>query len=194
MANCIKCGAALPLNAKACEYCGSIIYTPKEHLTTVTEPERASEAVQGTASVSAPRFKRVSIGLMLFFAIITLGLYLSIWFFVRREQFIELMPKKNTRYLFGCLLGLHIFYVLGYLSYLVTPDADLLSSVELFGYMFIVMMIYMAYITRAALAEFAASRGSKFADSIVLAILLNALYLQSQINRMLDARLLGEAS
>jgi len=128
-------------------------------------------------------------------AIITLGLYLSMWFFVRRKQLAELSPKVKSS-VFGGLLGIHIFYLLGSFAYWGSPDAELFSAVEMFGYVLMGAMIYSAIIVRAALAELAASRirDSKFAGSIVWAVIFNALYLQSQINRMLDARLLGEAS
>ena len=190
MANCVKCGATLQLGAKICEYCGSVAELQKVNQVSGSEPEQG--AAQINIPVSELRFKRVSVVAMVVLTIITTGLYFSIWFYVRRRQFAELSTKKNLRSLFGGLLGVHIFYLLGCFAYWGSPDADLLTATSLFGYVFMGVMIYSAIIARAALAETAASRGSKFAGSIVWTVFFNALYLQSQINRMLDARILGE--
>jgi hypothetical protein len=129
---------------------------------------------------------------MVVFALITMGLYLSAWFFARRGPFADLSPKaKNARQLFAGLLGVHIFYLLAWLGYLGSPDAELLSAIELLWWGFMGVMFYSAFVARSALAEFSAARGAKFAGSTLWALFLNAFYLQSQINGMIDARLLA---
>jgi hypothetical protein len=143
---------------------------------------------------AAPSFRRVSVGLIVLFALFSVGLYISIWFFVRRKEFASLSQKaKNATLVFGSLLAIHIFYVLGVFGYLGNPDNELLDALVIIWYAMIGVMIYSAFIARAALAEFSASRGMSFAGSIVWTVLLNALYLQSQINHMLDARVLNVA-
>jgi hypothetical protein len=62
----------------------------------------------------------------------------------------------------------------------------------MFWYLTWGMIIYLSVLVRSALAELSASRGSSFAGSLVWTVILNALYLQSQVNRMIDARILGE--
>ena len=195
MANCMKCGAALPQNAKICDYCGSVAELPKAQPAAGAEAVLGQGAVPGSAPVPEIRFKRISISLMVVLAIVTMGLYCSIWFYVRRGQFMELSPKlkdKNKQYLFGGLLGVHIFYLLGTMSYLGTFDPDLLYGLQLCWYITLGTIIYISVYARSALAELSMSRGSRFADSTLWAVVLNAIYLQSQINRMIDARILGE--
>jgi len=194
MANCKKCGADIPVGAAKCEYCGSVVELPKAAPSAMRDAEvfRASQV-----SADAPRFKVVSVGLMLVFAVITLGLYLSAWFFVRRKAFVEISPKAaKASGIFGGLIGIHIFYLLGYLGYLGNPDAEMLNIASMLSYVLWGAMIYSAVIARSALAELAESRGrgSEFAGSILWTVIFNAFYLQSQINRMIDARLLGRAS
>jgi predicted permease len=179
------------MGAAKCEYCGAAVSAPYESRAAESEAARERDAAP------ALRFKKVSVGLMAVFAVITLGLYLSVWFFVRRGRFAELSPKaKNAGFLFGGLLGVHIFYALGIFGYLGSPDGELYSVVQVLGWMLMGVMIYSAVIARSALADFAASRGRgpDFAGSAAWAAVLNALYLQSQINRMVDARVLNAAS
>jgi hypothetical protein len=136
MANCQKCGADIPIGAARCEYCGAVVDLPKESPSAGTKVERG--AVPGAAT---PCFKRVSVGMMVVFALITTGLYLSAWFFVRRGQFAGLSPKaKNARHLFGGLLGVHIFYLLAWLGYLGSPDAELFSAIEFLWWGFMGVM------------------------------------------------------
>jgi hypothetical protein len=190
MANCKKCGAALPQSATVCEYCGGVA----EISQTQAHPAGTGQAwEQGGASPSALRFKRISTGMTVLLAIVTMGLYLSIWFFIRRGQLMGLSPKLKDkgRYLFGVTLGLHVFYLLGVLGYLGTPDPELLGALQMFWYLTWGLIIYLSMLVRSALAELAASRGSSFAGSLLWTIIFNALYLQSQINRMIDARILG---
>jgi hypothetical protein len=82
------------------------------------------------------------------------------------------------------------------MGYLGNPDGEVLNAVSMFAYVFWAALIYSSFIARAALAELAGAhgRGSEFAGSILWAVIFNALYLQSQINRMIDARLLGKAT
>ena len=180
MANCAKCGADVPIGATKCEYCGSVIDLPRRE-------------GFGAAPLSATRFKRVSIGLMVIYAIITLGVYLSAWFYVRRKQLAELSPKiKNARYLFGSILCLHIIYALGFLGYLGDPDGELLSALQMLWYLIWAGLICSSFVVRAALAELSEKNGSDFANSVIWAVLFNSLYLQSCINGMLDARILDK--
>jgi len=201
MANCVKCGADNPIGATKCVYCGAPIDIQKRYPADGTE--MAGE--QFTAPISAPRFKRASVGLMVLFATFTFGLYLSVWFYARRKEFAQLSPKaKSAPYLFSVLLGVNIIYLLGIISFFRSIDAsqfllgnmnsNLLIAVQLLGYAFMGVMVYSAIIARAALMEYASRvQSPKFADSIVWTVFLNAIYLQSSINGMLDTRVLDEA-
>ena len=193
MANCIKCGADVPKGAERCEYCGAVVELPKAAPVAAHEPEvsRAS-----SVPANAPRFRVVSVGLMVVFTLITIGLYLSFWFFLRRKEFAEISPKAGKASgIFVGLLGVHIFYLLAFLGFLGSPDQELLDIVAMLSYALWGAIIYAAFIVRAALAELAElhGRGMEFAGSILWTLVFNAFYLQSQINRMVDARLLNRA-
>ena len=192
MAGCIKCGADIPMGAAKCEYCGAVVEQPKA----AREPEASRASSVAGVTGDAPKFRIVSIGLMVVLAIVTIGIYIGAWFFARRKAFSELSPKvAKVSGIFGGLLGIQIFYALGYLGYIGTPDPDLLNALSIFTYVFWGVMIYASVIVRAALAEHAEShgRGGEFAGSILWAVVFNALYLKLQINRMIDARLLNKA-
>ena len=192
MANCIKCGADVPKGAERCEYCGAVVELPKAAPVAAHEPE-----VQRASSVPAdvPQFRVVSVGLMVVITLITQGLYLSFWFFLRRKEFADLSPKASkASSIFVGLLGVHVFYLLGILGYLGNPGQELLDILASLSFALWGAMIYAAVIARGALAEFASVRGrGEFAGSILWAVIFNAFYLQSQINRMVDARLLNRA-
>ena len=108
MANCVKCGADLQHGALKCEYCGSAVDILK-----AAEPAGAVAAGNfGAPGAVAPKFKIVSIGMMILLVVVTFGLYVSGWFFARRRKFRELSPKgKNTPAAFGALLTVHIIYL-----------------------------------------------------------------------------------
>ena len=195
MADCIKCGAEIQVGAAKCEYCGSSVNMPKE-TAAETAASPARETGPSSPPVLLPRFKRVSVGLMLLFALITLGIYISAWFFSRRKKFAELSPKaKNAGPVFGVLLCVNVIYVLAYLGFIGDQGGGLGGIAEVLMYVYLGVLIYSSYITHAAIADFAATqaRGVNFAGSLVLAILFNALYIQSKINKMLDARVIDAA-
>lgn len=189
MAGCVKCGADIPMGATKCEYCGAVVELPKA----AREPELSSAS---SVTVNAPRFKVVSVGLMVVLALITLGVYISAWFFVRRKAFSELSPKvAKVSSIFGGILGIQIFYILGLFGYLGNPDGELLNTISLLSYVLWGAVIYASITVRAALADFAEARGrgGEFAGSVLWAVVFNSFYLQLQINRMIDARLLNRA-
>jgi hypothetical protein len=193
MANCAKCGAGVPAGAAKCEYCGSVIDLPK--------PDTASHEMAGAESgnfarpEASPKFKVISVGLMIVLLIVTLGLYSSIWFFLRRHKFKALSPKASKAGgIFGGLLGVHIVYFILMLAYFGDPTGETTGVFSLVSYVLMGTVIYAAVTVRSALLDFAArSRqpgDSNFAGSVVWTVVFNCLYLQSQINRMIDARVL----
>ncbi|MCL2684628.1 MAG: zinc ribbon domain-containing protein [Synergistaceae bacterium] len=198
MAGCVKCGADIPMGAAKCEYCGATVDLPKAEPAVAQGPVAQGPGATPSSPVSgAPRFKTVSMGLMVIFAPITMGLYISFWFFLRRKTFAGMSPKAGKAgAIFAALLVIHILYVLGFLGFLSSLDEELLRSINVLFYLLWGLMIYSSVIARAALADLADSRGrsGEFAGSILWAVIFNAFYLQWQINRMIDARLLDRAS
>jgi hypothetical protein len=194
MANCAKCGAGVPAGATKCEYCGSVIDLPK--------PDAASRDTAGAESgnfartEAAPKFKVISVGLMIGLLIVTLGFYGSVWFFLRRRKFSALSPKASKAgMIFGVLLGVHIVYLILMLAYFGDPTGETTGAFSIVSYVLMGMIIYSAVTVKSALVEFAAGsrqRGdANFAGSVVWTVVFNCLYLQSQINRMIDARVLA---
>ena len=192
MANCQKCGAELPPGTTTCEYCGS-----------VAEPPRSPSGEEGVQRPRAPqagetsqgdviRFKRRSILGMVLCTLFTMGLYISIWCWLRRESLMMLDPaqSKRTDQLVKGLVGVHIFYFFA----LFTPDLQDVAG--LLSMCFIGMEIYISFTVRGLLRGYAervsprSPANALIASSAVLTFLFGIFYLQGQINRMIDVRLL----
>jgi len=203
MANCVKCGADISPGTLKCEYCGGTVDVPKT-VELIAAGTRAGnlDARQSVMTGSAPKFKRVSIGLMAVLIFVTFGLYVSAWYFVRRRKFSELSPKgKKAGAIFGALLAVHIIYLLVVLGRFGGDNpAETADVLSIMWYCFMGMAAYAAIFARSCLAELAKNAqgsapqsfsDSGYADSIIWTVILNCLCLQSQINRMIDARVLN---
>ena len=194
MANCQKCGAALPPGVTTCEYCGS-----------VAEPPRSTPAGEGVQRPYAPqareflqpqddviRFKRCSVFGMILCSILTMGFYMSIWYMLRRESIMKLDPaqSKRTDTIIKGFVGVHIFY------FCAMSIAELFDIAGLLSLCFLGMLFYVPFVVRGLMrgyAERVAPRNpanALIAPNPVWTFLFGIFYLQSQINRMIDMRLL----
>ena len=185
MANCVKCGADLQHGALKCEYCGSAVDILK-----AAEPAGAGAAGNfGAPGAVAPKFKIVSIGMMILLVVVTFGLYVSGWFFARRRKFRELSPKgKNTPAAFGALLTVHIIYLFVLLGHFGGENpAETAGVVSMTWWCLWGTLIYASTVARSCLAELRRD----YAGSMIWTVLLTCFYLQSQINAMIDARVLN---
>ena len=130
---------------------------------------------------------------MVVLAIVTLGMYVSVWFFTRRKKFGELTPKgKKAEMTFATLIGAHVIYLFVFVGYLGNP-VGLEEVLTLTWYCLYGSIIYASVVARSCLAEFAkqAAPQSDYAGSTLWAVILNVFYLQSQVNKMIDARILS---
>ena len=192
MADCQKCGAELPPGASTCEYCGSVTELPRPSSdgAGVQRPyaPQAAEASQG----DVVRFKKCSVLVMVLCTLFTMGLYISVWCWLRRESLMMLDPaqSKRTDQLVKGLVGVHIFYFFA----LFTPD--LRDVAGLLSMCFLGMLVYIAFTVRGLLHSYAERMSPRspanafVAASSAWTFLFTIFYLQGQINRMIDMHLL----
>jgi hypothetical protein len=133
--------------------------------------------------------------MMVICCLCTLGLYYSIWYVLRRESFKALDPgrKKTGGKLWG-LLVVHILYLLVTMG--ARNDPELAEAREPIFLCFTAFVVYVAWTMRELLRSYAArvapqnALGALVAPSALWTVLFGPFYLQSSINRMIDARLL----
>lgn len=189
MPNCQKCGASLPAGATVCEYCDSVLEVPRA---SVGGPAGSVGVPAGSLAEGAPQFKRGSIAVMLLCTVLSLGFYISLWYFLRRESLKALNPEqsKRTNTLVNSFIGVHG----AYLALLFTPDA---AEVAFLMWLVVAgMNFYMSFFVRGLLRAHAerTSPGNavnaSIAASLLWTFLFSIFYLQTQIDRMIDLGLL----
>ena len=193
MANCVKCGAPLQLGNMKCEYCGSVAEPPRS-FSSEDQTQQPSPQDRGIPRHDAEvvRFKRASIFVMILLTCFTFGIYIMVWYWLRRESLMNLDPaqSKRTDTLIKGLVGLQVLNLLSFF----TPDLmDMNSWISLCMF---AISVYLPFYIRSLLRSyvdrvFPRNPASVFiATSYIWTLVFNIFYLQSQINRMIDARLL----
>ena len=186
MANCSKCGAQLSQGAKACDYCGTMVEVPR------------SSATGGDPTWSTPgtypAFKMSSVLVMVILTLLTFGLYVSIWFYTRRDELgrLDEVEAKKTKTLIRGMVGSQVGFFA--MSYLARPGSEEMSIVSMLSIIFTVRLVYTAFHIRGLLRKQAgrvAPQSVAFvAPSGLLTFFLTIYYLQIHINRMISARML----
>jgi hypothetical protein len=187
MSNCAKCGAELQASATVCEYCGSAVETPRPSPSAGMGNSQAYEP-----SGEVLRFKRSSIVGMIFCSIFTLGLYFSVWYWLRKDAIKALDPaqsQKTDKLIKGCV-AVHIIY---WVFLVILYDLEVASLLWL---CWIGAFIYLAFVMRGLMRSYAARVSPQspliayVAPSVLWTVVFQIFYLQTHINRMIDARLL----
>jgi len=130
---------------------------------------------------------------MILLTLITMGFYIGVWHILRRKSLMKLDPARAQK---TDLLvkGLVVVQILYYCSI-----RGLFGFEKALSLCFIVMLVYAAFVIRGLLrgyAERVAPRSPAnvfivfIAASALWTFLFGFLYLQGQINKMIDARLL----
>jgi hypothetical protein len=129
---------------------------------------------------------------MMLCAIFTLGLYMSIWYILRRDSLTKLDPDRSKR-TDALVKGFIVVHVLYFCSAFVPELADVAGLLFL---CFMGIFFYVSFTVRGLLRGYAQrmSPGNPvnafIAPSAVWTALFGIFYLQTHINRMIDARLL----
>lgn len=186
MANCSKCGAQLPPNATACEYCGTAVEIPRSPTTGgYNAPSTPGEQ---------PAFKVSSVLTMILLTLFTCGLYVGIWFYMRRDELgrlDETGTKKTTTLINGVIASQAAFVAMAFLA---TPDSEEASIITLLMLVFCGLLVYASFHIRALLRKRAARISPQsvafVAPSGFLTFFFTIYYLQIHINRMISARML----
>jgi hypothetical protein len=129
---------------------------------------------------------------MVLCAMFTLGLYMSVWYALRKDSLTKLDPtqSKRTDALVKGFIAVHVLYLC---AAFVPELADVAGLLFL---CFMGILFYVSFTVRGLLRGYAqrVSPGNPvnafIAPSAVWAVLLGIFYLQTHINRMIDARLL----
>lgn len=182
MLSCKKCGAALFAEGEKCGNCG------------FSESSPTSAPQDGL-----PKFKHIPILVMLALFIVTGGLYSTVWFLFRRDDLDQIAyPPFNRKA--GMLIN---FYVCSQLAlYLVAAlwgiGYELAVFFSAFSFLLAVISIYLALLIRDILRIYVARTApdnplSDFvAPSILWTCLFGVFYLQSHINKLIDAHFFEE--
>jgi hypothetical protein len=129
---------------------------------------------------------------MVLCAMFTLGLYMSIWYVLRKDSIMKLDPAQSKR-TDAIIKGFVVVQVLYFCSVFVP---ELLDVAGLLFLCFMGMLFYTSFIVRELLRGYAErmSPGNPvnafIAPSVIWTVLFGVFYLQAHINRMLDAHLL----
>jgi len=103
---CSKCGKENPDEAVFCNACGNRLVTQAP----------IDQEISGTLSPSTPELKKMNVLLLIFLTVITLGIYIPIWFLKRRKAINTLQSKKklgSTVFIFNIALqSINLLYFL----------------------------------------------------------------------------------
>jgi len=177
MPNCKKCGVKIGPGDNNCIYCGAPV-TPVEN-----RQQISPENIQDVRPVA---FKKVSILAMALLFIASLGLYLVIWYFIRREEIKKIVrddAKLNT------LIITYVFIVI--MNFLL-PGMEYLIILLYFG-----LTAHFACVIRVALKKYVYDSGNvqTFAHvmpSMLLTAIFQIFYLQIHINSLIESRVFYE--
>ena len=187
--NCKTCGAPLKGDEEHCPYCGSFIEyenRPKQQ-----KPEREQK--------NLPGIKYASEIFVIVVSIFTIGLYGIYWYFSRRKSFNNL----DESFKFPDI-GL-VIYVIGWLIFFFMsaedPEMADLEEAESFSYIgaiviwigalwmsFAIQKVLKKYLTEHC-ADEAVLKVISFSD--VMTFIFGYIYLQIQINKMIQAEILS---
>ena len=187
--NCRTCGAPLKGDEEHCPYCGSFIEyedRPKKQ-----KPERENK--------NLPQIKYASEIFVIVVSIFTLGLYGIYWYISRRKTFNSLVEGLKFPD-----IGL-VIYIIGWCIFLgmSSSDAEAVdpeNSESLAGYGYLILWagaLWLSFGIKKILKEFltrnckdeAILKVINFSD--IMIFIFGYIYLQIQINKMIQAEILS---
>lgn len=189
---CRSCGADNPADSTYCAYCGSLLPQPdKGEAKRPDDREDSAGAGPIGRRFSTPKagFKRIAVAWFLLLSVFTLGIYPSLWVFLRRRDFNSLSSTEKLSDVVAVLpLGVT---VLAFFT-----GASLGESGQ--GWLNLVCLglwIWIAFKMRAMLRDHVAGiapdyAATNVAPSPLWTFLFTSAYIQHQINRLIDADIL----
>lgn len=191
--NCKHCGAALPAGAERCEYCGAATPHAADNLEKILRQKKRA----GLGSM-----KRVPGGMLFFLYVFSLGIYSGVWYMLRSNSLNRLYPRLRFPFWGACL---HLCLVLAW--FFLSQD-EVQSSLGLseedarrcFNLLFPALgglSIWLSFKARSILQNYAAQYVEKsvvvlsIAPSGLMTVFFGPLYLQLQVNKMIDMELLN---
>lgn len=136
--------------------------------------------------------QKKSVALLFFLSVITLGIYSAIWYLKRAPEFdkLETQNKLKKRLTITYLVFVSLFVLFQIVvNFLIEPISELnVFSITLFVITIIFLCLYfiLAFNTRTILNESLAKKGVTRKVSWFFTLIFNFLYLQYEINRILD--------
>ncbi|WP_286847733.1 MULTISPECIES: DUF4234 domain-containing protein [Aminobacterium] len=175
---CPSCGARNEGKTAYCAYCGTML--PK-----VQSVEGATE---GVIAIKLPgeriAFKRISVGLVLFLSIITLGVYPAFWVFLRRNSFNQLKVSEKIQDWLALLplILWGVSFVLG---------ANEGEGEQILALLSFVTWVFLSFKMRKMLREYVAGFADEealksVARSGIMTFFFLIFYIQYHINRLID--------
>ena len=190
MNSCKYCGAPLTPDAEKCSYCGRYIeFSPEEK----ARRDKQKQQDERLAKIEAlPKIKFVSITFTIFANIFTLGFYAVYWYISRRKTLNNLTPDKKfpDLVLFIHVVALICFY---YFTDNENSNQEIFSNIAFF--VSFLTAIYVAFQVKNILRTYSlnhldrVSTDKLIAPSNISVILFGSIYLQSQINKMINLEL-----
>ncbi|QTX32223.1 DUF4234 domain-containing protein [Aminithiophilus ramosus] len=189
---CRSCGADNPADSTYCAYCGSLLPRPeKEEAQRPDDREGSVGAGPIGRRFSAPKagFKRISVAWFLVLSVVTLGIYPSLWVFLRRRDFNSLSSTEKLSDVVAVLpLGVTL---------LAFATGSSLGENGQGGINLVCLglWIWIAFKMRTMLRDHVAGiapdyAATNVAPSPLWTVLFTSAYIQHQINRLIDADIL----
>ena len=187
--HCPGCGAPMREGEEVCQFCG----TPTAERQRKSERIRNEEKKQRKLE-SLPQMKYVGNFFAAFVWLFTFGFYSFYWYFSRRDALNRLNSGKNfpsVMLLINSVMFM-VYIIFGNIDGIIS---DVIFTVSFFGV--IGISAYIAFQVKDMLQSYALSRMNKtavikiVAPSGICLFLFGPLYLQYQINKMIDMELMS---
>ena len=193
--NCKACGAPLKGDEEHCPYCGSFINFEDR-------PEYSAGEHKSAMDGKLPKVKYASEIFIVIISVFTLGLYGVYWYFSRRGSFNNLVKGKRFP---DIALGI---YIVGWIMLFMASsegDPELAGTAaeesnNIVGIAYLVIWasaLWMSFGIKKILREYISLKSKDTATakllnfSDIMLFCFGYIYLQVQINRMIDAELLA---
>lgn len=193
---CKSCGAPIEIYETSCPYCGTV--TPYGEEALIERKKQEHEAERKKKFSDMPRFKYVSAAFLPVIYFFTAAFYSPYWYLTRINALNLLVPeyKKLPRWavvIYAALWACVIFLPSLEENLDITINYEQEQNIiNISLWLAIILSIYLAYIARSILQEYAAKFLGEnaavytIASSNILLILFGAAYIQTQINKLIS--------
>ncbi len=192
--NCKHCGAPLHVGDEACTYCGS---------PTALGVANQQKRLEQEKKAALLPMKAVGPGMIICLCLVTIGLYSPIWYLLRKKSLERLSPHNR---LSPFLLWLYLAVSVAFIVFPQLPKEEIREALglEVHEHIFTVLMllmpglsIWLAFQTQRMLQNYASAFMERkmvintVASSGLALVFFGVIYLQLQINKMIDMEILN---